>query len=107
MEVMFEKDSQGLNKSQHLQGKIFIIYSPRTVTLEIANCTKVDTNIILNFWKKAKAFVISKFRGDEIYGINNDKTRLWVEVLNTSYTEDLKIKEKIVSLVFSLLNQKI
>ena len=56
--------------------------------------------------KKAKAFVISKFRGDEIYGINNEKKRLWVEVLNTSCTEDLKIKT-LVSLVFSLLNQKI
>ena len=48
MEVMFQKDSQGLNKSQHLQGKVFIICSPRTVTIETANCTKVDTNIILN-----------------------------------------------------------
>lgn len=48
MENIFEKGSQGLKKFQHLQRKVFIIYSPRTVTIETANCTKVDTNIILN-----------------------------------------------------------
>ena len=93
MEVIFERDNQRVKKPQHLQNNIFIIYSPKTVTVETANCVKIDTGIILNLPKKAKAFITSKLREHEIYKINNEKRRLWIEVLNTSYTEDLKIKK--------------
>lgn len=62
--------------------------------METATCIKIDTNIILNLPEKAKAFLASKFRGHEIYEINSEKSRLWIEVLNTSYTEDLQIKRK-------------
>ena len=73
MEVIFERDSQGVKKPQHLQKNIFIIYSPRAVTIETANCTKIDTNIILNLPKQAKSFLTSKFRGHEINETNNEK----------------------------------
>ena len=52
---------------------------------------KIDTNITLILPKKAKAFITSKFRGDEIYEINNETQRLWIEILNNSYQENLKI----------------
>ena len=45
--------------------------------------------------------------GDEIYKIKAKKGRLWIEILNKSYKEDLKIKKNVVSLVFTLLSQKI
>ena len=32
--------------------------------------------------------------GDEIYQIKAKKERLWIEILNKSYEEDLKIKKK-------------
>lgn len=91
MEVIFTKDNQTAKKPQHLNKNIFIIFSPKTVTVEAASCTKIDTKIVLNLPKKAKAFLASKFRGHGIYEINNNENRLWIEVLNTSYTEDLKI----------------
>ena len=92
MEIVFERDNSKVKKPIHLKKKnIFIIYSHRTVTVETAGCTNVDTNIILKLPKKAKVFLTSSFRGHEIFEINNEKTRLWMEVLNTSYTEDLKI----------------
>ena len=50
-----------------------------------------NENITLNLPKKAKAFLTSSFRAQEILEINNEKTRLWIEILNTSYTEELKI----------------
>ena len=75
MEVIFERDNQRVKKPQHLQKNTFIIYSLRTVTVEMANCTKIDRNI-LNLPKKAKVFVASKFRGHEIYEINNEKKAL-------------------------------
>ena len=93
MEVIFKRDNQRVKKPQHLKKNIFIIYWSRTVTIETANCVETDTNIILNLPKKAKAFLTSKFRGHKIYEINNEKRRLWIEVLNTSYTEDLEIKK--------------
>ena len=50
-----------------------------------------NKNITLKLPKKAKAFLTSSFRAQEILQINNEKTRLWIEILNTSYTEELKI----------------
>ena len=91
MEVIFTKDNQIVKKPQHLNRNIFIIFLPRTVTEEAESCTKIYTNIVLNLPKKAKAFLASKFRGHEIYEINNNETWLWIEVLNTSYNENLKI----------------
>ena len=93
MEAIIERDNPRVKKPLHLQKNIFIIYSPRAVTVETASCTKIDTNILLNLPKKAKAFLASKFRGHEIYEVNNKKKRLWIELLNTSYTEDLKIEK--------------
>ena len=93
MEVIFERDNRRVKKPKHLQKNILIIYSPRTVTIETASCTKIDTNIILKLPKQAKAFVARKFRGLEIYEINNEKKHLWIEASNTSYTEELKINK--------------
>ena len=93
MEVIFARDNIRVKKPQHLQKNIFIICLPRTVTVETADCVKIDTNIALNLPKQAKGFLKSRFRGHEIHEINNEKRRRWIEVLNTSYTEDLKIKK--------------
>ena len=93
MEVIFERDNRRIKKPEHLQKNILIIYSPRTVTIETASCTKIDTNIILKLQKQANAFLATKFRGLEIYEINNEKKQLWIEALNTSYTEELKINK--------------
>ena len=93
MEVIFERDNRRVKKPKHLQKNILIIYSPRTVTIETASCTKIDTNIILKLPKQAKAFVARKFRGLEICEINNEKKHLWIEASNTSYTEELKINK--------------
>lgn len=66
MEIVFERDNSKVKKPIHLKKKnIFIIYSHRTVTVETAGCTNVDTNIILKLPKKAKVFLTSSFRGHE------------------------------------------
>ena len=62
--------------------------------METATCSKIDKNISLILPKKAKAFCTLKFMGDEIYQIKTKKERLWIEILNKSYEEDLKIKNK-------------
>ena len=71
MGIIFKRDNLRLKKLEHLKKNIFIIYSPRTVTVEAATCNKIYTNITLILPKKAKAFITSKFRGEEIYEMNN------------------------------------
>ena len=93
MEAIIERDNPRLKKPLHLQKNIFSIYSLRAVTVETASCAKIDTNILLNLPKKAEGFLASKFRGHEIYEVNNEKKCLWIKVLNTCYTEDLKIEK--------------
>ena len=106
MEILFETDGPGIKKPYHLKNNVFLIYSPRTITIDVASSIKIDTNIILRLPKKAKAFITSKLRAQEIYEINKEKSRLWIETLNTSYNEDFKIKKRHL-LDFLLLNQKI
>ena len=54
MEVILERDNSRVKNPLHLQKNIFVIYSPRTVTVETASCAKIGTNIILSLPKKSK-----------------------------------------------------
>ena len=38
-------------------------------------------------------FFISKFRGDEIFEVNGETQSLWIEILNKSYNEHIKINK--------------
>ena len=91
MGIIFTRDNAKVRRPEHLKKSIFIIYSPRTVTVEPATCSKIDTEIVLIIQKNAKAFVTSKFRGDEIFEVNGETQRLWIEILNKSYNEPIKI----------------
>ena len=75
---------------------MFIIYASSTATVEPATCSKIDTDIVLILQKNAKAFVTSKFRGDEIFEVNGETQRVWIEILNKSYNEHIKINRNSV-----------
>ena len=75
-----------------MKNNVFVIYLPRTVTIELATSSKIDTGITLILPKNSKGFITSKFRGDKIFEVNSEKQRLWVEILNKSYVESHKIK---------------
>ena len=106
MEIIFEIDGPGVKKPYHLKNNVFLIYLPRTITIDTASSIKIDTNIILYLPKRAKAFITSKFRGQEVYEINKEKSRLWIKILNSSYTDKHKVKKRRL-FDFSLFNQKI
>ena len=95
MGIIFKRDNPRSKKTEYLKRNIFIIYSPRTVTVEPATCSEIDTEIVLILKKNAKAFVTSKFRGDEIFEINGETQRLWMEILNKSYNEPIKVIKNI------------
>ena len=52
MKIVFEIDAPGVKKPYHLKNNVFIIYSPRTITIDTASCIKIDTNVILHLPKK-------------------------------------------------------
>ena len=54
MKIVFEIDAPGVKKPYHLKNNVFIIYSPRTITIDTASCIKIDTNAILHLPKKNK-----------------------------------------------------
>lgn len=66
MKTVFELDGSGLKKPFDLKNIVFIIYSPRTFTVETASFVNIDANIILHLPKEARAFITPKFRGQEI-----------------------------------------
>ena len=43
--TMFEKDSRIAENPKHLQRNVFILYSRRTLTIELASNKKIDTEI--------------------------------------------------------------
>lgn len=72
METVFELDGPGLKKP-YLKNNIFIVYSPKTITVETVSTINIDTNLILHLPKEPSAFITSKFRGQEIYEICRKK----------------------------------
>lgn len=66
MVIVFERSYRRIKKPDHINKNIFVLYAPSQVIIEPANTNKIDTEIILLLPKESKAFVTSKFRGDEI-----------------------------------------
>ena len=92
MVIIFKRDNVRVKKPEHLQKNIFIICSPRTVTVKPATCIKIDAGITLILPKLAKAFIISKFRRDEIFEIHQETEQLCIEILSKSYRKNFKFR---------------
>ena len=96
MGIVFKRNNTKFKKKEHFKKYIFIIYPPRTVTVEPTTCSKIDTDTVLILQKNAKAFVTSKFREVEIFEVNGETERLWLEILSKSYNEHIKINKNSV-----------
>ena len=92
MGIIFKKSSWRVKEPRHLKKNIFIIYSPRTVKIEPATSIKIDTELVLLLPQNSKGFITSIFRGDEINEFCSEK-RLWIEILNKSFEDTVKIKK--------------
>ena len=93
MEIIFKKTSHSIKNPLHLKRNFFIIYSPRTVKIKPASCIKVDTELFIFLQKNSKGFITFIFRGDKINEFCSEKQRLWIEILNKSFEETVKIKK--------------
>ena len=54
MGIIFTRGNAKVRRPEHLKKSIFIIYSPRTVTVEPATCSEIDTDIVLIIQKMQK-----------------------------------------------------
>ena len=70
-----------------------MLYSPRQFKIEPASCKKIDTEVTAFLPTNSKGFLTSKFRGDEIIELFHGKHRLWVEIINKSFEDYIKIKK--------------
>ena len=92
MEIIFKRTHNRVKKPSRIDRNVFELYAPRGVNIEPATSYKIDTELIVLLPDNSNGFVTSKFRGDETYKFNVNKQRLWVEILNKSYKDNLKLK---------------
>ena len=89
-----------------MKKNVFIISSPRHIKTEPASFRRIDTETIVFLPEKSNGFITSRFNGDEFNKLFHGKHRLWIEILNRSFVDNIVIKK--TSLSVSLwLNQKI
>ena len=92
MEIIFKRTHNRVKKPSRIDRNVFELYPLRGVNIEPATSYKIDTELIVLLPDNSNRFVTSKFRGDEIYKFNANKQRLWVEILNKSYKDNLRLK---------------
>ena len=92
MEIIFKRTHNRVKKPSHIDRNVIELYPLRGVNIEPATSYKIDTELIVLLPDNSNRFVTSKFRGDEIYKFNANKQRLWVEILNKPYKDNLRLK---------------
>ena len=91
--ITFEKDNKGVKSPRHLQRNVFMLFPPRQLKIELVRCRKIDTEVTAFLPTNSKAFLTSKFRGDEINELFHGKHCVWVEIINKSFDDHIKIKK--------------
>ena len=91
MKIIFKRTHNGVKKLYHINRNVFALYAPRSVNIELATSYKIDTEVIVLLPDNSNGFVTSKLRGDEIHKFNAKKQRLWVEISNKFYEDNLKL----------------
>ena len=83
-----------LKKPRKSEGNIFTIYSPKKATIEQADTVTIDTDLVLKLPEQAKAYLVTKFTGQDIKELAGPtKQRLSITLLNESYFEKYTINK--------------
>ena len=70
-----------------------MLYSLRKISIEPATNEKIDIEIFASLPRNSRGYVSSKFKTDEINELFYGKHRLWVEILNKSFEDTIKLKK--------------
>ena len=83
-----------LIKPKKYEKNIFTIFSQRNWIIETADTETFDKELIIEVSKNHTAFPATKFEGQEIKKFTGPcRKRLWVTILNQSYSNKLQIKK--------------
>ena len=84
-----------LIKPKKYEKNIFTIFSQRNWIIETADTETFDTELIIEVSKNHTAFLVTKFEGQEIKKFTGPcRKRLWLTILNQSYSNKLQIKKR-------------
>ena len=89
-----------------MKKKFFIISSPRYIKTEPASFRRIHAETIVFLPEISNGFITSRFNGDELKRLFHEKHRLWIEILNRSFVDNIVIKKTSLSVTL-WLNQKI
>ena len=94
MQQFYLKKTHQQLKIQNMKRNVFIIYSPRHIKIEPASFRRVDTEIFGFFLpQKSRGFITSRFNGNKSKEVFDGEHRLWIEILNRSFVDNIVIKK--------------
>lgn len=83
-----------LIKPKRYEKNIFTVFSQKRLTIEAADTETIDTELTIELPEKCTTFLATKFEGQDIQKfIGPCRKRLWLTLLNQSYSEDYQIKK--------------
>ena len=100
MQQFYLKKTHQQLKIQNMKRNVFIIYSPRHIKIEPASFRRVDTEIVFFLPQNSRGFITSRFNCNKLKEVFDGEHRLWIEILNRSFVDNIVIKK--TSLLVSL-----
>ena len=72
---------------------VFVIFSPRHIKLESASYWRIDTEVVVFLPTNSRGFITLKVNGNELKEVFEGEHRLWIEILNRSFEDNIIIKK--------------
>ena len=89
--ILFKKDTASTKNPNLIKRIASIIYSPRRIKIEPASFIRIDTEILVFSPNNSRGFITSRFNGDELKEVFDGEHRLWIEILNRSFEDNIII----------------
>ena len=91
--IVFKRGSKNVKKPLHLRSGVFLFYAPRKIRISSMRFERSDTDITVILPENSQGYFTSKFRMDKIEEVCGNKQRIWIGILNKSFTENIEIKK--------------
>ena len=89
--LIFKVDNKNVKKPTNLKNGVFLIYTPKKVTIKPMQFVRNDTEVTVTLPKEHRGYFTSKFRHDEIGTITSHHERIWIGILNMSLSDNIVI----------------
>ena len=82
-----------MKKPLHLKNGVFLVFAPRKLTFPPMQFNRYDREVTVTLPKDSCGYFTSKYKADEIEWISKNTQKIWIGVINKSFTEDIVIKK--------------